>query len=196
MAFIRRIKCDNPSDIQLDKKHLNFGRDDDNDVSIDKYGGISRNHCGFTKYEDGIITLTDFGSRNGTFINDEKIFEETPLKHGDKIIICEELQFEYFDYDSVDGKKALAEEKDQARKDEERKKRAIVVKGDEKMSDAMSEINAELANEDKDFKSMMDDILKPTNKKKSAPPPKILEKELEDPEKWVNEYEEVRIKRR
>ena len=184
MAFIRRINHENSSDLQLDKNSLTFGRDESNDVSVDKYHDISRNHCGFTKYEDGVVTITDYSSRNGTFVNDEKIFEETKLKHRDIVIICKALQFLFLDYDSEAGKKELAEDERKRLEEEERKKKAVVVKGDSKLSDAMSEANIDLE-EGKEYKSLMDDILKSTKKKG----PEIKKNRDTSPDKWVNKYE-------
>jgi pSer/pThr/pTyr-binding forkhead associated (FHA) protein len=185
MALIRRINHENSTDLQLDNKMLTFGRDESNDVSVDKYHDISRNHCGFTRYEDGIVTITDYSSRNGTFVNGEKIFEETKLKHRDEVIICKALQFVFLDYDSEAGKKELAEEERKRIEEEERKKKAVVVKGNSKLSDAMSEANADL-DEGKEYKSLMDEILKGTKKKG----PDIKKKNRDtSPDQWVNKYE-------
>ena len=186
MAFIRRINHDHDADLQLDRKTLTFGRDDSNDVSVDKYKDISRNHCGFTCYEDGVVTLTDYGSRNGTFINGEKIFEETKLNHRDEIIICKELQFVFIDYDSEEGKKELEEIERKRKEEEERQKKAVVVEGDAKLSDAMSEANVELE-EGKDYKDLMNEIVKGTKKKVDIP--KKKKKMDTDPNIWVNKYE-------
>ena len=43
---------------------------------------ISRHHCVIT-VEDGFVTVRDFGSRNGTFVNDERIRGEEELNNGD-----------------------------------------------------------------------------------------------------------------
>ena len=45
---------------------------------------ISRRHCEIVRGEDG-ATVRDLGSRNGTYVNDEKIKGETPLSNGDRI---------------------------------------------------------------------------------------------------------------
>jgi len=191
MALIRRINHDNTYEIELNRKELTFGRDQSNDVCVDKYRDISRNHCGFTRYEDGVVTVTDYVSRNGTLVNGKKVYEETKLRHGDKVTICKELQFIFLDYDSEEGKRELAEEERKRLAEEERKKKAVVVDGDSKLSDAMSEINVELE-EGKEFKSLMDDILKGTKKKAPERPKR---KRDTDPNQWVNVYEDIDVHR-
>ena len=47
---------------------------------------ISRHHCVIT-VEDGFVTIRDLGSRNGTYVNDERIRGEEELNNGDKIKI-------------------------------------------------------------------------------------------------------------
>jgi pSer/pThr/pTyr-binding forkhead associated (FHA) protein len=45
---------------------------------------ISRRHCAIVRAESG-LTVRDLGSRNGTFVNDERISEVVPLKVGDEL---------------------------------------------------------------------------------------------------------------
>lgn len=45
---------------------------------------ISRHHCALMKSVEG-ISVRDLGSRNGTYVNEEKIAGETPLKDGDNL---------------------------------------------------------------------------------------------------------------
>lgn len=47
---------------------------------------ISKQHCLLRSVPEGIF-VTDLGSRNGTFVNDEPITHETPLKPGDRLRI-------------------------------------------------------------------------------------------------------------
>lgn len=60
-----------------------IGRLDDNDICI-KEQHVSRQHA-IISYRDGIFTLTDLGSANGTFVNDRKLAEAFPLASGDEI---------------------------------------------------------------------------------------------------------------
>ena len=43
---------------------------------------ISRHHC-VLLVEDGYVAIRDFGSKNGTFVNDERVVGERELKPGD-----------------------------------------------------------------------------------------------------------------
>src|SRR5450755_2490341 len=45
---------------------------------------ISRRHCAILR-SDGVWVARDLGSRNGTYINDQKIEQPTPLSVGDEL---------------------------------------------------------------------------------------------------------------
>lgn len=45
---------------------------------------ISRHHC-VLLIDDESVAIRDLGSRNGTFVNDERLFGETELKTGDRV---------------------------------------------------------------------------------------------------------------
>ncbi len=60
-----------------------IGRLDDNDIVI-REGHVSRQHA-VINYRDGVFTLTDLGSANGTFVNDRQLHESFPLASGDVI---------------------------------------------------------------------------------------------------------------
>jgi len=45
---------------------------------------ISRRHCAIVRSDSG-LTVRDLGSRNGTFVNDERISDAVPLKVGDEL---------------------------------------------------------------------------------------------------------------
>lgn len=45
---------------------------------------ISRRHCAIVR-ANGRVTVRDLGSRNGTFVNDERIDKEVPLSVGDEL---------------------------------------------------------------------------------------------------------------
>ncbi|REK09468.1 MAG: FHA domain-containing protein [Planctomycetota bacterium] len=47
---------------------------------------ISRHHCAIL-VEEGYIGVRDFGSKNGTFVNDERIVGERELKTGDRLTV-------------------------------------------------------------------------------------------------------------
>jgi predicted component of type VI protein secretion system len=47
---------------------------------------ISRHHCALL-VEEGYVGVRDFGSKNGTFVNDERVVGERELKPGDHLTI-------------------------------------------------------------------------------------------------------------
>lgn len=55
---------------------------------------ISREHCEIT-YEDGNVLVADKGSRNGTYINGQRIAQKTALKDGDDIRLASTSHFEF-----------------------------------------------------------------------------------------------------
>jgi len=61
-----------------------IGRNLDNDVVIDN-GGVSGNHAEIIKNDD-IYTIHDLNSKNGVFVNGERITDKE-LKFGDEIVI-------------------------------------------------------------------------------------------------------------
>ena len=64
---------------------------------------VSRRHCMISIVE-GRATIRDLGSRNGTFVNDQKIAGEHELRTGEKIKVGP-LEFEVHLSTSVSGKK-------------------------------------------------------------------------------------------
>jgi pSer/pThr/pTyr-binding forkhead associated (FHA) protein len=64
---------------------------------------ISRHHC-VLLVEDGYLGVRDFGSKNGTFVNDERVVGERELKAGDRLTIGP-LRFEIHIGHALGGKK-------------------------------------------------------------------------------------------
>ena len=66
---------------------------------------ISRHHCEFTFHEDG-VKLRDLGSRNGTFVNGDRVGDESGrlLETGDHLKIGK-LEFEVLIDHSLSGPK-------------------------------------------------------------------------------------------
>ncbi|MCC7205966.1 MAG: FHA domain-containing protein [Anaerolineae bacterium] len=60
-----------------------IGRAPENDISIPERH-VSRQHAVIV-FRDGVFTITDLGSANGTFVNDRKLTGPFPLAHGDII---------------------------------------------------------------------------------------------------------------
>jgi pSer/pThr/pTyr-binding forkhead associated (FHA) protein len=53
---------------------------------------VSRHHC-VLMIEENLVIVRDFGSKNGTYVNGERLSGETELKHGDRLKIGP-LEFE------------------------------------------------------------------------------------------------------
>lgn len=53
---------------------------------------ISRHHCAVL-VEDGFVAIRDFGSKNGTLVNGERVAGERELKAGDRLVVGP-LEFE------------------------------------------------------------------------------------------------------
>src|SRR5215813_12387999 len=64
---------------------------------------ISRHHC-VLLIEEGLVTVRDFGSKNGTLVNDARVRGECELKSGDKLVVGP-LEFEVCIHVGVASKK-------------------------------------------------------------------------------------------
>src|SRR5688572_2370542 len=64
---------------------------------------ISRHHC-VLLVDETAVTLRDFGSKNGSFINGQRVSGEQDLRHGDKLKIGP-LEFEISIVEEPDAKK-------------------------------------------------------------------------------------------
>lgn len=53
---------------------------------------ISRHHC-VVLVEEGFVAIRDFGSKNGTLVNGQRVVGEQELKHGDRLTVGP-LEFE------------------------------------------------------------------------------------------------------
>lgn len=74
-----------PKDIELGGEPLSIGRSREADIPLldDK---VSRVHCGI-RLSDGEFYLKDLKSRNGTFVNGQRVEDTVKLKAGDRIQI-------------------------------------------------------------------------------------------------------------
>jgi len=70
---------------ELTKEVVSIGRESNNDVIVPD-GAMSRNHCQLRRQGNGYV-VQDLGSRNGTFVNQERIAAARPLRVGDTIRI-------------------------------------------------------------------------------------------------------------
>ncbi|HVG37399.1 MAG TPA: FHA domain-containing protein, partial [Thermoplasmata archaeon] len=70
----------------LEKPVTSIGRSSMNDLPIsDKM--LSRQHARIVKDDDGGLIVEDLGSRNGTFLNGDRLATPQPLKAGDRITL-------------------------------------------------------------------------------------------------------------
>ncbi|NTU71575.1 MAG: FHA domain-containing protein [Coriobacteriia bacterium] len=70
---------------KLPASESKIGRDPGNLVAIDD-GKASREHAR-VRFADGVFTITDMGSSNGTYVNERQIAGQTPLADGDLVRI-------------------------------------------------------------------------------------------------------------
>jgi len=69
--------------VLLEGATASIGRASSNDIYIpDKH--VSRQHAVIT-YRDGVFVINDSGSVNGTYVNEQRIYEPFPLFSGDQI---------------------------------------------------------------------------------------------------------------
>jgi DNA-binding NtrC family response regulator len=76
-----------PERVYVLEKDATVGRDRACEVVL-AAGGVSRRHCVLERTREGGLVLRDLGSRNGTFVNGERV-EKAKLKEGDRIAVGE-----------------------------------------------------------------------------------------------------------
>jgi two-component system, cell cycle response regulator len=67
----------------LDEEEFTIGRDVKNNIVVD-LDNVSRRHAKIVT-RTGRSFVVDLGSTNGTYLNDEEVLEETPLRSGDLV---------------------------------------------------------------------------------------------------------------
>lgn len=94
MATLRLVQGFEPGKLfELTADQSTIGRSGDCEVSLD-VAAVSRRHAVVNRQEDTFV-LEDLGSRNGTYINGERIVAPTTLRPGDRIVVCDqEFAFE------------------------------------------------------------------------------------------------------
>lgn len=70
----------------LDGELTTAGRHPESDIFLDDVT-VSRRHVEFRRGSDGVFTVTDVGSLNGTYVNRERIETPIPLANGDEVQI-------------------------------------------------------------------------------------------------------------
>jgi hypothetical protein len=70
--------------VLLEGDPLFLGRSPDNDLAFPEDDGLSRRHLAIESGEDG-WTVRDLGSKNGTFVNGDRLEQSHILRPGDRI---------------------------------------------------------------------------------------------------------------
>jgi pSer/pThr/pTyr-binding forkhead associated (FHA) protein len=105
MAHFRFVMRSGPAEGRsylLEGDDISIGRDSNNKISIND-AEVSRKHARLVKQGDGYV-LEDFGSTNGTFINDQRLSGSKALKIGDVVALGENVVLIYeaeFDPDAT-----------------------------------------------------------------------------------------------
>ena len=96
----------------IDKPHYRMGRSSNNDLRISADDSVSGDHA-YLRYEKGGLFLSDQGSLNGTFLNEQRI-TGAPLmvRHGDRIRLGESV----FEVAGASPNPRPSEEKDETLK--------------------------------------------------------------------------------
>jgi pSer/pThr/pTyr-binding forkhead associated (FHA) protein len=72
------------STVELEGERITVGKGAENDVALEDDSTVSRLHAVLDRFPAGWC-VTDLGSRNGTFVNGERILAARQLRHGDEV---------------------------------------------------------------------------------------------------------------
>jgi phosphoserine phosphatase RsbU/P len=87
MAFLELVKEGAPATrFAIDGERSVIGRSNDCEVPLD-VAAVSRRHAAVLRTE-GRFFVEDLESRNGTYLNEQRIVDRTPLRDGDELLIC------------------------------------------------------------------------------------------------------------
>ncbi|HEX4412402.1 MAG TPA: SpoIIE family protein phosphatase [Lacipirellulaceae bacterium] len=94
MAILELVKGNTPGvRFELDADRSVIGRSADCEVPLD-VPAVSRRHAVILR-DSGRYFIEDLQSRNGTFLNDNRLTERAPLGEGDRLIICDQ-EFRFY----------------------------------------------------------------------------------------------------
>lgn len=94
MAFLKLTKGASPGTrFELHGDRVVIGRSIECDIPLD-VPAVSRRHAAIIA-ERGRFFVEDLESRNGTFVNERKVIDRTPLRDGDQVVICDQ-EFRFY----------------------------------------------------------------------------------------------------
>lgn len=85
-AHLEFWEIDGPRLVALDGDRLTVGKAASNDIAVPSDPTVSRLHAVLERYTSG-WALRDLASRNGTFVNGERVVAERALRTGDEIMV-------------------------------------------------------------------------------------------------------------
>ncbi|MCC7475972.1 MAG: SpoIIE family protein phosphatase [Pirellulales bacterium] len=94
MAILELVKGFAPGTrFEIDGDRTVLGRSADCEIPLD-VPAVSRRHAAIVQ-ERGHFFLEDLQSRNGTYLNDTRVTERTPLGEGDRLLVCDQ-EFRFY----------------------------------------------------------------------------------------------------
>jgi serine phosphatase RsbU (regulator of sigma subunit)/pSer/pThr/pTyr-binding forkhead associated (FHA) protein len=94
MAFLELVKGTSPGRrFDLDGEQAIIGRSAECEFPLD-VPAVSRRHAAI-RQERGRFFVEDLHSRNGTFLNDQRVSQRTALRDGDRLLICDQ-EFRFY----------------------------------------------------------------------------------------------------
>jgi pSer/pThr/pTyr-binding forkhead associated (FHA) protein len=85
-AYLEVRTMSGPRLVVMEGERLTVGKHESNDLTLPWDASLSRLHAVFERYAAGWC-VRDLDSRNGTWVNGERILRERPLRHGDRIAL-------------------------------------------------------------------------------------------------------------
>jgi pSer/pThr/pTyr-binding forkhead associated (FHA) protein len=85
-AYLEVRTLSGPRLVVMEGERLSVGKHESNDLTLPWDASLSRLHAVFERYAAGWC-VRDLDSRNGTWVNGERILRERPLRHGDRILL-------------------------------------------------------------------------------------------------------------
>lgn len=81
----------------MNYRKITIGRDSSCDLIID-HDSISRKHAELFIDEDTNVFITDLHSKNGTYVNNSRIYDSRQIVFGDKILIGNKIEVDWLQY--------------------------------------------------------------------------------------------------